>query len=169
MTLSDAENSDDNREVKTYDPTAKASKSILKTAKDTKLTGKRSVVFSDPRFDDNKEESILDEGESDNDEDEELSSNGEDDYDDPEEDNDIDMDESDSDDENKKTVSLKRKRDEEQEPELKEDIYGRLRDAQGNVVPTNRTGTYIPPAKRAMLAGGQNEALRKKLKGLVNK
>ena len=83
---------------------------------------------------------------------------------------DADINDFDSDDESAgKKITLKRKRDNEQELELKEDIYGRLRDAQGNVVPHNKAGTYIPPAKRALIAGGQNEALHKKLKGLLNR
>ncbi|XP_012946458.1 nucleolar MIF4G domain-containing protein 1 homolog isoform X1 [Aplysia californica] len=68
--------------------------------------------------------------------------------------------------------SLKRKRgeNEEDDSELKEDIYGRLRDKQGNIVKPGHIGTDVPPAKRAMMAGSQgNEQLRKKLKGLLNK
>ncbi|OWF40014.1 nucleolar MIF4G domain-containing protein 1-like [Mizuhopecten yessoensis] len=61
-------------------------------------------------------------------------------------------------------------------PELKEDIYGRLRDAQGNVVQASTvSGTYVPPAKRLAMAGGDEkhkirlDRLRKQLKGLVNR
>ncbi|XP_060067050.1 nucleolar MIF4G domain-containing protein 1-like [Ylistrum balloti] len=60
--------------------------------------------------------------------------------------------------------------------ELKEDIYGRLRDAQGNVVQTSAvSGTYIPPGKRLAMAGNDEkhklrlDRLRKQLKGLVNR
>ncbi|XP_069109794.1 nucleolar MIF4G domain-containing protein 1-like [Argopecten irradians] len=61
-------------------------------------------------------------------------------------------------------------------PELKEDIYGRLRDAQGIVVQSSAVGsTYIPPGKRLAIAGGDEkhklrlDRLRKQLKGLVNR
>lgn len=56
--------------------------------------------------------------------------------------------------------------------ELKEDIYGRLRDSKGNIV---STGVYVPPAKRRQLEEG-NEArkerlnrLKKQLKGQLNR
>ncbi|XP_033762079.1 nucleolar MIF4G domain-containing protein 1-like isoform X2 [Pecten maximus] len=61
-------------------------------------------------------------------------------------------------------------------PELKEDIYGRLRDAKGNIVQSSAVvGTYIPPGKRLAMAGGDEkhklrlDRLRKQLKGLVNR
>lgn len=60
--------------------------------------------------------------------------------------------------------------------ELKEDIYGRLRDSRGNVVQASTgTGTYVPPGKRLAMAEGDGkqrvalERLCKQLKGLVNR
>ncbi|XP_063421537.1 nucleolar MIF4G domain-containing protein 1-like [Mytilus trossulus] len=61
------------------------------------------------------------------------------------------------------------------ESTLKEDIYGRLRDSQGNIV-TAATGSYIPPAKRLAMADTMDEKkklkmerLKKQLKGLINR
>jgi hypothetical protein len=58
---------------------------------------------------------------------------------------------------------------------LKEDIYGRLRDSEGNIV-TKATGSYVPPAKRFALADTMDEKnklkverLKKQLKGLINR
>ena len=57
---------------------------------------------------------------------------------------------------------------------LKEDIYGRLRDEEGNIVKPS-TGAYVPPARRLMMADAdekkkiQLERLKKQLKGLVNR
>ena len=58
---------------------------------------------------------------------------------------------------------------------LKEDIYGRLRDEEGNIVKPTNTGAYVPPARRLMMSQGdekkkvQLERLKKQLKGLVNR
>ena len=59
----------------------------------------------------------------------------------------------------------------------KEDIYGRLRDKDGNVVTKKSvTGAYVPPGKRLEMATTQNEKkrieierLKKQLKGFVNR
>jgi len=58
---------------------------------------------------------------------------------------------------------------------LKEDIYGRLRDSEGNIV-TKATGSYVPPAKRFAMANTMDEKnklkvgrLKKQLKGLINR
>lgn len=58
---------------------------------------------------------------------------------------------------------------------LKEDIYGRLRDSEGNIV-TKATGSYVPPAKRFAMADTMDEKnklkverLKKQLKGLINR
>ncbi|KAF4519817.1 hypothetical protein B566_EDAN006831 [Ephemera danica] len=67
--------------------------------------------------------------------------------------------------------------DKEQEEEMKEsnpkiweDIYGRKRDKQGNVVKEN-TGRYIPPALRAKSASDSAKLLRLKrqMQGLLNR
>ncbi|XP_069672026.1 nucleolar MIF4G domain-containing protein 1 [Periplaneta americana] len=51
-----------------------------------------------------------------------------------------------------------------------EDIYGRTRDKQGNVVEA-KTGKYVPPHMRESATGGdkQLERLRRQLKGLLNR
>lgn len=58
---------------------------------------------------------------------------------------------------------------------LKEDIYGRLRDSEGNIV-SKATGSYVPPAKRFAMADTMDEKnklkverLKKQLKGLINR
>lgn len=53
---------------------------------------------------------------------------------------------------------------------LKEDIYGRLRDADGKIVNSQPTG-YIPPALRQNLsdANAIDAKLNKQMKGLVNR
>lgn len=64
--------------------------------------------------------------------------------------------------------------------EFTEDIYGRLRDKDGNIVQDNKPagggGAYVPPAKRLQMAGTvdekrkiQMERLQKQLKGLINR
>ena len=62
------------------------------------------------------------------------------------------------------------------ERELKEDIYGRIRDKEGNVVSANSSVKYVPPAKRIEIAKGgdskyQEKLLRVKklLKGQINR
>lgn len=63
---------------------------------------------------------------------------------------------------------------------LSEDIYGRLRDKEGNIVKDNKPaggeGAYVPPARRLQMTGNMNEKrklqmerLQKQLKGLVNR
>ena len=59
---------------------------------------------------------------------------------------------------------------------LKEDIYGRLRDIDGNVVSANSTGKYIPPAKRLKLAQEGDskyqekiQRVKKLMKGQINR
>lgn len=59
--------------------------------------------------------------------------------------------------------------------ELKEDIYGRLRDKHGNVVAPG-TGAYVPPAKRLQAAQGEDakqrllvERTKRQIKGLINR
>jgi hypothetical protein len=67
----------------------------------------------------------------------------------------------------------------EPKPKLKEDIYGRLVDAKGNVYKecdvSRGGGAYVPPAKRLAIAHGSEkkkielERLKKQLKGLLNR
>ncbi|XP_052096195.1 nucleolar MIF4G domain-containing protein 1-like isoform X11 [Mytilus californianus] len=72
-------------------------------------------------------------------------------------------------------TKLHHKKGDKPESKLKEDIYGRLRDSEGNVV-TMATGSYIPPAKRLAMADTMDEKkklkmerLKKQLKGLINR
>ncbi|KAH8418261.1 hypothetical protein KR222_007634 [Zaprionus bogoriensis] len=71
--------------------------------------------------------------------------------------------------------------EEQTESQFKEDIYGRRRDAEGNIVPeeTKETGQkYIPPHQRALLAASEGTSakqaellarLQKQCKGLLNR
>ncbi|KAH8373965.1 hypothetical protein KR200_005338 [Drosophila serrata] len=96
--------------------------------------------------------------------------------DDDEEDEDLSGDEEQSEEESEQ---------EEEQPKVKEDIYGRKRDAEGNILPdpveqeASATGQkYIPPHQRALLAAsaGSSEKqaeilarLQKQCKGLLNR
>ncbi|XP_052808229.1 nucleolar MIF4G domain-containing protein 1-like [Mya arenaria] len=68
----------------------------------------------------------------------------------------------------------------EENNELKEDIYGRLKDSSGKIVRDNKPaggeGAYVPPGKRLQMARGMDEKrklklekLHKQLKGMVNR
>lgn len=95
---------------------------------------------------------------------------------DSEEDNDYEdnVDGSDFDDDSLEENKLTSKAPDVETEGLKEDIYGRLRDEEGNVVKP-KTGAYVPPGKRLLMAGDdgkkkiQMERLNKQLKGLVNR
>ncbi|XP_064614113.1 nucleolar MIF4G domain-containing protein 1-like [Liolophura sinensis] len=90
--------------------------------------------------------------------------------------NDDDIDDDDDDDMTDETNS-EREIISEPKVTLREDIYGRLRDEDGNVVPeTKLSGAYIPPAKRLEMAESDDskrrlklDRLKKQLKGLVNR
>ncbi|XP_061195672.1 nucleolar MIF4G domain-containing protein 1-like [Saccostrea echinata] len=61
-----------------------------------------------------------------------------------------------------------------EDTEVTEDIYGRLRDKEGNIVKSSgQSGKYIPPGKRMQISDEkkkfQLERLQKQLKGLVNR
>ena len=156
----------------TWDPTAKAEKSIMRVIKPQ--SDKKSVKFdvresdteSDPfedQFSDMEYENLeysdeenIDEGNS---------SFGQEDNENNEE-----IDCIDKDDLRFLEKNSKKRKSDNADSDLKEDIYGRLRDKKGNIVQADKAGSYIPPAKRFMMAGSQaNEQLRKKLKGLLNK
>ncbi|CAL1535331.1 unnamed protein product [Lymnaea stagnalis] len=158
--------SEDTMTRKEWDPSAESPKSILKPAKkgkkdekkvkvkfaETPLKGKaENNQISDEEFMSDDEEASVEESETE-----------------VKEESDEDVSGDSSEDETEQKISRKRSR-QEMENQLKEDIYGRLRDSEGNIIKPSDAGTYIPPAKRAMMAGGHNEALRKRLKGLVNK
>ncbi|KAK3101352.1 hypothetical protein FSP39_002929 [Pinctada imbricata] len=123
--------------------------------------------------DDVKNDDSIDDEENENDDD--IDSDGDENDDDTDsEDEEKDDDEEDNgyDDELKKEKNM-----ELEKPVYKEDIYGRLRDEEGNIVPSPAAagGKYVPPGKRLQLAGGdqkkkvQLERLKKQLKGLVNR
>lgn len=51
-----------------------------------------------------------------------------------------------------------------------EDIYGRLRAADGSILPTISTGKYVPPALKALSGESQSQQrLERQLKGLLNR
>ena len=53
---------------------------------------------------------------------------------------------------------------------LQEDIYGRLRDSEGNIVTPAKTCSYIPPALRKLSADNQtDERIIKQIKGIINR
>uniref|UniRef100_K1QBK5 Nucleolar MIF4G domain-containing protein 1 n=1 Tax=Magallana gigas TaxID=29159 RepID=K1QBK5_MAGGI len=71
-------------------------------------------------------------------------------------------------------VTDKGKKKDKEKTEFKEDIYGRLRDKEGNIMKSSgQTGKYIPPGKRVQISDEkkkiQLERLQKQLKGLVNR
>ncbi|BFZ01306.1 hypothetical protein BsWGS_04345 [Bradybaena similaris] len=152
-----------------WDPSAKATKSILKVKTKKLQSDDKKVKFAKIQDSDDEDDDEGGEEEEENHDtyEEDGGESGESASDMLTSDEDGDT----GDQEDKlpvSTVSKKRKRD-DMEDELKEDIYGRLRDADGNVVKPGATGVYVPPAKRALMAGAHNEALQKRLKGLVNK
>ncbi|CAF1396808.1 unnamed protein product [Adineta ricciae] len=103
-------------------------------------------------------EMIDDEDSMDYDEEEE-----EEDSDDEGQDNGFDEEEEDDDDDSNK---------EEETFTLKEDIYGRTVDAKGNVVKSNSSSTYIPPALRQKLNSSEENSLielKRRLQGQLNR
>ena len=161
-------------------------KSILKM---TDKSGTRRLDSSEGKkvkFDDKKKI-----GDSENDDSEESSDEGESDDDDDGDDDDFKDDTSDDDDDadsvddndgeddnmnDDDDDDSANDEDKVLEPALKEDIYGRLRDAEGNIVREEAVGgRYVPPGRRLQEATGdekkkvQLERLKKQLKGLVNR
>ncbi|GAU99311.1 hypothetical protein RvY_10335 [Ramazzottius varieornatus] len=59
----------------------------------------------------------------------------------------------------------------EESGSLREDIYGRMRDIEGNIVEPEVTGRYIPPARQATdgVADQSMVQLKRQLKGLLNR
>lgn len=53
---------------------------------------------------------------------------------------------------------------------LREDIYGRLRDTEGNIVTKAQTSSYVPPALRKIPTNNQtDERISKQIKGIINR
>ncbi|XP_056015685.1 nucleolar MIF4G domain-containing protein 1-like [Ostrea edulis] len=91
---------------------------------------------------------------------------------DDDDDNGDDISDDDDNDDNKESDESVDEKD--QDSELTEDIYGRLRDKEGNVVKSSpQTGKYVPPGRKLQTSDGkrkfQLERLQKQLKGLVNR
>ncbi|XP_074659239.1 uncharacterized protein LOC141911993 [Tubulanus polymorphus] len=169
-----AENLTDEREI--------LERSILEKLVKLKKSNVEEIMRSEGREemrDEESEEEMRDEGSEEEQESEDMEDNGSDEDGSSEEEskeemsneedlqNDSEVDGVDSDSE---VVA-------EPEPELKEDIYGRLRDKDGNIVTgrQQQQQKYIPPGKRAELTKIsekkkiQNERLTKLLKGLINR
>ncbi|XP_067649501.1 nucleolar MIF4G domain-containing protein 1-like [Haliotis asinina] len=156
-------------------------KVVLKKQKDDKERSevhKRTSRKTDKvNFDENESES----GESesiDTDEDIGVDVDSDDDGDEEDEDNDVDSDSEgneDSDDEGDWDSESDDGDKKETTAVLREDIYGRTIDKDGKVVKSSVSGSYIPPAKRAMLEGNSGkrklmlERIKKQLKGLINR
>ena len=135
----------------------------------------KNVQFAELGVDRIDDEDVVNEDE---DEDEELLESGDemDEADSDETDNEINDDVADeieqmSNDEDERDDKIDEKAS-NKEAKLKEDIYGRLRDAGGNVV-TAETGSYVPPGRRLLMADGDDslalERIRKRLRGLINR
>ncbi|XP_055348322.1 nucleolar MIF4G domain-containing protein 1-like [Paramacrobiotus metropolitanus] len=115
--------------------------------------------------------SNADEGDKhDDDEDEEFDDDGDGDLDGADEEFDEDGGEYSSD--NDKTAEGAVENSDEKDGDgTWEDIYGRFRDKQGNVITEKAVGKYIPPGLKAAASGddGKMERLTKQLKGLLNR
>lgn len=122
----------------------------------------------------NEEDEDVDENMDDDDSFEEENENIE------EEDDDVEEEEENDDDEDENVSVDEEEEGDESDDEMnvesdfKEDIYGRLRDKEGNIVKSSGpTGKYIPPGKRVQIGDEkkkiQLERLQKQLKGLVNR
>lgn len=171
--------SDDTKTV--WNPKTKAKKSIVKTTpKEDKIEGKKVkfAIQDDQDSDKSENEKYNDSGDSDMEQDVEQSDDNEDEVEDDDDSemgsfgNEEEESEGDYEDDDSEIDSTKEAEAQAQSSvqQLKEDIYGRLRDKDGNVVTPASTGSYIPPARRAVMQGSHgNEGLRKKLKGFVNR
>ncbi|UJR29904.1 hypothetical protein I4U23_017452 [Adineta vaga] len=92
--------------------------------------------------------------------------------DDDDEDEDFDEEDFDEDEDGDGEEDGERGEDEEETPTLKEDIYGRTVDTKGNVVKSNSSTTYIPPALRQKLNTSDDNSLlelKRRLQGQINR
>ena len=144
----------------------KPAKSVLKREHKTETMVKK-VKFQKKDHDSNSEDSYFSE-----DDDDDIKDDDDSDDDDEEEDiNDGDnSDDTDDGDDKKITLATDSKSG------LSEDIYGRLRDQKGNVVPVSKASeAYVPPAKRKQITRDTDkrkvilDRLRKQMKGLINR
>lgn len=163
----------------TFDKVTDKGKKKDKESKESKKV-KTKVKIEEDKIDVSEEDEDMDENVEDDDSFEEENENAdmyEEDEDDVEEEKDNDDNEDDDDvDEEDVEVEGGDEIDDElnKETEFKEDIYGRLRDKEGNIVKSSgQTGKYIPPGKRVQISDEkkkiQLERLQKQLKGLVNR
>lgn len=147
------------RKKVTFDKDTDKIKKKDDASKESIKVKKKEVIIDDNDDDeeDEDDEEDFDKGDKGDNDDEEI---GE------EEDEDNYVDESDDEDEVNDEGQV--------EPEFKEDIYGRLRDKEGNIVKSPaQTGKYIPPGKRVEITDEkkkiQLQRLQKQIKGLVNR
>lgn len=163
----------------TFDKVTDKGKKKDKESKESKKV-KTKVKIEEDKIDMSEEDEDMDENVEDDDSFEEEDENAdmyEEDEDDVEEEEDNDDNEDDDNvDEEDVEVEGGDEIDDElnKETEFKEDIYGRLRDMEGNIVKSSaQTGKYIPPGKRVQISDEkkkiQLERLQKQLKGLVNR
>lgn len=163
----------------TFDKVTDKGKKKDKESKESKKV-KTKVKIEEDKIDVSEEDEDMDENVEDDDSFEEENENAdmyEEDEDvvEEEEDNDENEDDDNVDEEDVEVEGGDEIDDElNKETEFKEDIYGRLRDKEGNIVKSSgQTGKYIPPGKRVQISDEkkkiQLERLQKQLKGLVNR
>lgn len=161
----------------TFDKVTDKGKKKDKESKESKKV-KTKVKIEEDKIDVSEEDEDMDENVDDDDSFEDEDENAdmyEEDEDDVEEEEDNDDNEDDVDEEDVEVEGGDEIDDElNKETEFKEDIYGRLRDKEGNIVKSSeQTGKYIPPGKRVQISDEkkkiQLERLQKQLKGLVNR
>lgn len=161
----------------TFDKVTDKGKKKDKDSKESKKV-KMKVKIDEDEIVMSEEDEDVDENVDDDDTEEEEDANvnlDEEDDDDVEEEEDNDDEDDDVDEEDVEVEEDDEIGDElNKETEFKEDIYGRLRDKEGNIVKSSgQTGKYIPPGKRVQISDEkkkiQLERLQKQLKGLVNR
>lgn len=160
----------------TFDKVTDKGKKKDKDSKESKKV-KMKVKIDEDEIDMSEEDEDVDENvdNDDKEEEEDANVNMDEEDDDVEEEEDNDDDDDDVDEEDVEVEEDDEIGDElNKETEFKEDIYGRLRDKEGNIVKSSgQTGKYIPPGKRVQISDEkkkiQLERLQKQLKGLVNR
>lgn len=161
----------------TFDKVTDKGKKKDKESKESKKV-KAKVKIEEDEIDVSEKDEDMDENVDDDDSFEDEDENAdmyEEDEDDVEEEEDNDDNEDDVDEDDVEVEGGDEIDDElNKETEFKEDIYGRLRDMEGNIVKSSgQTGKYLPPGKRVQISDEkkkiQLERLQKQLKGLVNR